>query len=110
MRATFPSNDVAGYARALSAFDAWLGEFLPQLKEDDILIITADHGCDPATPSTDHSREYTPMIAYGEKLKKGINLGTRNTFADIGATILSWFGLPTKEVYGNSFLEEILDD
>ncbi len=103
-------NDVAGYARALSAFDAWLGEFLPQLKEDDILIITADHGCDPATPSTDHSREYTPMIAYGEKLKKGINLGTRDTFADIGATILEWFNISTEEVYGNSFLKEILDD
>ena len=103
-------NDVAGYARALSAFDAWLGGFLPQLKEEDILIITADHGCDPATPSTDHSRDYTPMIAYGEKLKKGINLGTRDTFADIGATILEWFNVSTEEVYGNSFLKEILDD
>lgn len=103
-------NDVGGYARALSAFDAWLGTFLPKLKEDDLLIITADHGCDPATPSTDHSREYTPMIAYGEKLKKGVNLGTRGSFADIGATVLAWFGLPTDEVFGNSFLKEILDD
>ena len=103
-------NDVGGYARALSAFDAWLGEFLPKLKEDDMLIITADHGCDPATPSTDHSREYTPMIAYGDKLKNGVNLGTRDTFADIGATVLAWFGEATDEVYGNSFLGEILDD
>lgn len=103
-------NDVGGYARALSAFDAWLGTFLPKLKEDDLLIITADHGCDPATPSTDHSREYTPMIAYGEKLKKGVNLGTRGSFADIGATVLAWFGLPTDEVFGNSFLKEILND
>ena len=103
-------NDVGGYARALSAFDAWLGEFLPKLKEDDMLIITADHGCDPATPSTDHSREYTPMIAYGDKLKNGVNLGTRETFADIGATVLEWFGESSDEVYGNSFLGEILDD
>lgn len=103
-------NDVGGYARALSVFDAWLGTFLPKLKEDDLLIITADHGCDPATPSTDHSREYTPMIAYGENLKKGVNLGTRGSFADIGATVLAWFGLPTDEVFGNSFLKEILDD
>ena len=103
-------NDVAGYARALSAFDAWLEGFLPQLKEEDLLIITADHGCDPATPSTDHSREYTPMIAYGAKLKKGINLGTRGSFADIGATVLAWFGLPTDEIFGNSFLKEICDE
>ena len=103
-------NDVAGYARALTAFDAWLTDFLPTLKEEDLLIITADHGCDPATPSTDHSREYTPMIAYGEKLKEGVNLGTRDSFADIGATVLQWFGLPTDAVYGKSFLKEILDD
>jgi phosphopentomutase len=103
-------NDVAGYARALSAFDAWLGDFLPTLREDDLLIITADHGCDPATPSTDHSREYTPMIAYGETLKKGVNLGTRNSFADIGATVLEWFGLPTDQIFGKSFLKEIHND
>lgn len=103
-------NDVAGYANALSEFDAWLGEFLPVLKEDDLLIITADHGCDPATPSTDHSREYTPMLAYGEKFKKGVNLGTRDSFADIGATILEWFGVSAEEIYGKSFLKEIIND
>ena len=103
-------NDVGGYARALSAFDAWLTDFLPQLREDDMLIITADHGCDPATPSTDHSREYTPMIAYGKKLKEGVNLGTRDSFADIGATVLAWFGLPTDTVFGKSFLKEIIHD
>ena len=103
-------NDVEGYARAMSAFDARLGEMLRLLKEDDIFIITADHGCDPATPSTDHSREYTPMLAYGEKLKKGVNLGTRDSFADIGATILEWFGLPTDGIFGRSFLKEIIDD
>ena len=103
-------NDVAGYAVALSAFDAWLGEFLPQLREDDLLIITADHGCDPSTPSTDHSREYTPMLAYGKKLKEGVNLGTRDSFADIGSTVLDWFGLPTDGIFGTSFLKEILHD
>ena len=101
-------NDVEGYATAMTAFDRWLGKFLPQLKEDDLLIITADHGCDPATPSTDHSREYTPMLAYGDKVKENVNLGTRDSFADIGATLLEWFGVPTKHVYGKSFLKEIV--
>ena len=103
-------NDIEGYAKALTAFDRRLGEFLPLMGEEDILIITADHGCDPSTPSTDHSREYTPMIAYGKKLKKGVNLGTRESFADIGATILEWFDLPTDKIYGKSFLKEIVHD
>ncbi len=103
-------NDVEGYARALSQFDKRLGELLPCLREEDILIITADHGCDPSTPSTDHSREYTPMLAYGKGLKAGVNLGTRDTFADIGATILEWFAMPTDGVYGKSFLKEIVYD
>ncbi len=103
-------NDIAGYAKAMTEFDKRLGELLPLLKEEDILVITADHGCDPATPSTDHSREYTPMIAYGKKFKQGLNLGTRETFADIGATLLAWFDLSTDNVYGNSFLKEILHD
>ena len=72
-----------------------------------MLIITADHGCDPSTPSTDHSREYTPMVVYGDKIKKGINLGTRESFADIGATVLEWFGEKTDNVYGKSFLGEV---
>lgn len=100
-------NNVEGYARAMTAFDKRLGELLPLLKEDDLLIITADHGCDPATPSTDHSRECTPMLAYGKKIKEGVNLGTKDTFADIGTTILNWFNLPTDKVFGTSFLEEI---
>ena len=103
-------NDIAGYARALTAFDRRLGTFLPLLGEEDLLIITADHGCDPSTPSTDHSREYTPMIAYGKKIKEGVNLGTRESFADIGATVLEWFGLPTDAIYGKSFLKEIIHD
>ena len=100
-------NNVEGYARAMTAFDKRLGELLPLLREDDLLIITADHGCDPATPSTDHSRECTPMLACGKKIKQGVNLGTRNTFADIGATVLQWFDLPTDRVYGTGFLKEI---
>ena len=72
------------------------------------MIITADHGCDPSTPSTDHSREYTPMIAYGKKLKAGVDLGTRESFADIGATVLQWFDLPTDAISGKGFLKEIL--
>ena len=100
-------NNIEGYAAALTAFDKKLGEMLPLLCKDDLLIITADHGCDPSTPSTDHSREYTPMVAYGKRIKGGVNLGTRPTFADIGATVLEWFGLRTDEIYGNSFLGEI---
>jgi phosphopentomutase len=103
-------NDVEGYARAMSEFDQWLGDFVPTLQEDDLLIITADHGCDPATPSTDHSREYTPMLAYGKKLKQNVNLGTRESFADIGATVLDWFGIPSDGISGSSFLKEIIHD
>ena len=101
-------NNLEGYARALTDFDKRLGEMLPLLGEDDMLIITADHGCDPSTPSTDHSREYTPMVAYGAKIREGVNLGTRETFADIGATVLEWFGADASKIYGNSFLKEIL--
>lgn len=100
-------NDIAGYAKAMTEFDVQLGQLLPLLRGEDILIITADHGCDPSTPSTDHSREYTPMIAYGKQIKEGVNLGTRESFADIGATILEWFDLPTDGIYGKSFLKEI---
>lgn len=101
-------NDIEGYAKAMTAFDRRLGELLPLLKEDDLLIITADHGCDPLTASTDHSREYTPMLAYGKMLKEGVDLGTRDSFADIGATVLEWFGLPTDRIFGKSFLKEIV--
>ena len=101
-------NDIAGYARALTAFDKRLAELLPLLKEDDLLIITADHGCDPSTPSTDHSREYTPMLAYGKKVQEGKNLGTRASFADIGATVLEWFGEPSDKIAGESFFKEIV--
>lgn len=86
-------NDVAGFAKALENVDNWLGENLPRLSEGDILILTGDHGGDPTTASTDHSREYTPLLILGPGLPEGIDLGTRATFADIGASIGSWFGL-----------------
>ena len=101
-------NDVDGYAKALSYFDSQLAHIIDGLRDDDIMIITADHGCDPLTPSTDHSREYVPMVAYGQKIKKNNNLGTRETYADIAATILEYFNVP-KEVAGTSFLNEILE-
>ena len=96
-------NNVEGYANALAEFDKWLADFIPAMKENDLLIITADHGCDPATPSTDHSREYTPMLMYG----KGItprDLGTRKTFADISATVLDFLGVSAGGLAGESFL------
>ena len=86
-------NDVDGYAKALTAFDEALPKILAAMRKDDVLMITADHGCDPGYKvSTDHSREYTPFVMYGSKVKPG-NLGTRETFADIGATVLSYFGI-----------------
>ncbi|MFY9504007.1 MAG: phosphopentomutase [Dethiobacteria bacterium] len=100
-------NDVAGYTAALNAFDFQLGELMPVLKNDDIVILTADHGCDPSTPSTDHSREYVPMIAFGRPLRQGCNLKTRSSFADIAATILEIFELPER-LDGESFLDEIV--
>ena len=96
-------NDVGGYARGLSEFDAWLGDFLNMLGKDDVCIITADHGCDPSTASTDHSREYTPMLIWGETIRGGVDLGTRSSFADIGATVLDLFGIDTSSIAGESF-------
>ncbi len=98
-------NDVEGYAKALTYFDRRLPEILHKMKEEDILMITADHGCDPSTPSTDHSREYTPLVMYGKKVPAGLNLGTRKTFADIGATVLRYFGIKP-EIDGETLLEE----
>ncbi len=100
-------NDVAGYANAMSEFDVQLGQFLPNMRDDDILIITADHGCDPSTPSTDHSREYVPMLVYGKNIKSGVNLGTRSSFADISATVLEYLGVDKKDTAGESFLSQV---
>lgn len=99
-------NDVDGYAKALTYFDERLPEILGAMKEEDILMITADHGCDPITPSTDHSREYTPLVMAGARVKAGANLGTRASFADIAATILDYLGVQG-EIAGESFLKEI---
>lgn len=95
-------NDVEGYAKALEYFDFKIPEIINNLKEDDCLIITADHGNDPSTPSTDHSREYIPILIYGNKIKRGINIQTRQSYADISATILDFFNYERLD-YGISF-------
>lgn len=102
-------NNVEGYAQALEEFDRRLPEILKSLKEKDMLIITADHGCDPTTASTDHSREYVPLLVYGKRLKNGINLGVRQTFADVGATIADYLGVQPLQ-NGKSFYREIKED
>ena len=101
-------NDIDGYANALTKFDIWLGGFYKNLKPNDILIITGDHGCDPSTPSTDHSREYTPMLIYGNNIKNGVNLGVRSSFSDISATVLEYLGVSQGETAGESFLSKVL--
>lgn len=99
-------NDVDGYAKALTEFDRKLPKIIYNLHKDDILMITADHGCDPGYKnSTDHTREYVPLLVYGKNIKPGINLGTRKTFADIGATVLEYFGI-SSEIFGTSMLKE----
>nr|WP_105616015.1 phosphopentomutase [Vallitalea okinawensis] len=99
-------NNYVEYAKGLEAFDTRLKEITDQMTENDILFINADHGCDPTTPSTDHSREYVPLLIYGKSIKEGINLGTRKTFADIGQTIAEIFDVE-KIAIGESFLEDI---
>ena len=95
-------NDVEGYAKALEAFDARLPEIYAALRSDDMLIITADHGCDPTLPGSDHTREYVPLLVYGLTLNKGVELGVRSTFADLGATVADY--LDTKPMLnGESF-------
>jgi len=100
-------RDIDGYANALSEFDAWLGEFIRELGEEDVVMITADHGCDPAyTATTDHTREYVPLIVLGKQVKP-VNLGTRRSFADIAATVAEMLGAAL-ETPGESFLKEIM--
>lgn len=101
-------NDAPGYARALNAFDAFLPSLLSRMRRGDLLIVTADHGCDPSTPSTDHSREYVPVLVYGDGVK-AVNLGTRGTFSDVAATVADYLEVPYS-LCGASFLEEIRDD
>lgn len=86
-------NDVAGYTDALNRVDKQLGELMELLQPEDVLMLTADHGCDPSTPSTDHSREYTPWLIYGSSIQPGLNLGTLSTFADIGETTAALLGV-----------------
>jgi len=95
-------NDVEGYARALEEADAWLPQLEAAMRDDDLVILTADHGCDPTTPSTDHSREYVPVLAYGKNAKHGQSLGTLATLADMGQTVADNFGVAIGK--GSSFL------
>ena len=100
-------RDVDGYAAALTEFDGWLKNFLPTLGEDDLVMVTADHGCDPAyTATTDHTREYVPLLILGKQVKP-VNLGTRKTFADIAATVTELLGVDY-ETPGTSFASEII--
>ena len=99
-------NDVEGYGAALEQFDAWLPELERRLSDGDVAMLTADHGCDPTTPSTDHSREYVPLLVFGPKVRAGVNLGVRGTLSDIGQTVAENFGAHLAQ--GQSFLKEIL--
>jgi phosphopentomutase len=98
-------NDPLGYYQALKAFDDAIPGILSRLTDEDLVIVSADHGVDPTTESTDHSREYVPLLVFGPSVL-GVNLGTRSSFADIGATITDNFGLEPPEI-GISFLNEI---
>jgi phosphopentomutase len=100
-------NNPEAYGRALEAFDSRLPRMMEAMKPGDVLFIVADHGNDPTTPSTDHSREYVPLLAYGERVRPGVNLGTRESFADLGATIAELLGIePLPD--GTSFVAEIM--
>jgi len=98
-------NNPRGYADALEELDRWLPRLFNALKEDDVLILTADHGCDPTTPSTDHSREYVPLLIYGKEVLGGVDLGVRESFADKAATVAEIFGL--KFDVGRSFWKQV---
>jgi phosphopentomutase len=99
-------NDVEGYARALEEFDAWLPAMQAAMNEGDLAILTADHGCDPTTPSTDHSREYVPVLASGSRVRPGVDLGVRATLSDVGQTVAENFGAQIQK--GTSFLAQIV--
>ena len=99
-------RDVQGYARALEEFDRQLPQIQALMGDEDMLVLTADHGCDPCHTGTDHTREHTPLLVWGRRLRPGINLGTRQTYADISATVLDFFGV-TKRLRGTSFLGQL---
>ena len=98
-------NDTDGYARALEKFDRELTQILAHLTDDDLLIITSDHGCDPTTPSTDHSREYALLLAFSRRLQGNYDLATRSSLADVGATVAENFGAIAPA--GTSFLSKV---
>jgi phosphopentomutase len=100
-------NDVGGYAANLERFDAWLGPVIPTLRPADVLIVTADHGNDPTTPSTDHSREHVPVLFTGSAVRAGVDIGVRRTFADLGQTLAANFRVGPL-AHGTSFLEDIV--
>ena len=100
-------NDVAGYATNLERFVRRLARMLPKLRDSDLLIVSADHGYDPSTPSTDHSREYVPVLLTGARVKAGTDIGTRSTFADLGQTLADSFGVGPL-AHGRSFLEDVV--
>lgn len=99
-------NDIDGYAKAISDFDRSMPDILSGMKDDDLLFITADHGCDPSTPSTDHSREYVPLLVFGSRIQPA-NLGTKTTFADLAATVLDYFEIKGN-ICGSGFLDQIM--
>ncbi len=99
-------NDIEGYGAALEQFDAWLPQFEAAMAEDDLAVFTADHGCDPTVPGTDHTREYVPLVAAGRKVRPGADLGLRATLSDIGQTVAANFGAAI--AHGTSFLPQIL--
>jgi phosphopentomutase len=100
-------NDASGYAKALETFDGELATLLGAMREDDLLFITADHGCDPTDVSTDHTREYVPLLVAGPRIRSGKALGTRRTFADLGSSICEHLGLPQDGLPGTSVLPEL---
>ncbi len=99
-------NDIEGYGAALERFDAWTPQFEGALREDDLAILTADHGCDPTIPGTDHTREYVPLLACGPKVTRGVDLGLRASLSDMGQTVAANFGASL--VHGTSFLPQIV--
>jgi phosphopentomutase len=99
-------RDPIGYGKALEEFDARLPEVFAKMKEDDLLMITADHGNDPVHPGTDHTREYVPLLVYSKRIKEGVELPIRQTFADIGATVAENFNVNLPK-YGTSFLKDL---
>lgn len=101
-------NDPKGYGKALEDLDNRLQEIYSKMTDEDIFIITADHGCDPTTSSTDHSREHIPVLVYGKNVKPGVNIGTRERFSDIGKTILDFFNVKN-ELVGDSFFNKIME-